>query len=65
MYCIGDKVVHPMHGAGINKDVKKIKEFVVAIDTSASCRGKVVQAFLNKTYSILKRKSLHNNKSKL
>lgn len=36
------------------KDVKKIKEFVVAIDTSASCRGKVVQAFLNKTYSILK-----------
>lgn len=36
------------------KDVNKIKEFVVAIDTSASCRGKVVQAFLNKTYSILK-----------
>ena len=36
------------------KDVKKIKEFVVAIDTSASCRGKVVQAFLSKTYSILK-----------
>lgn len=24
MYCIGDKVVHPMHGAGIIKDVKKI-----------------------------------------
>ena len=36
------------------KDVNKIKEFVIAIDTSASCRGKVVQAFLNKTYSILK-----------
>ena len=34
--------------------VNKIKEFVIAIDTSASCRGKVVQAFLNKTYSILK-----------
>lgn len=24
MYCIGDKVVHPMHGAGIIKDKKKI-----------------------------------------
>ena len=36
------------------KDVNKIKEFVVAIDTSGSCRGEVVQEFLNKTYSILK-----------
>lgn len=36
------------------KDVNKIKEFVIALDTSASCRGKLVQAFLNKTYSILK-----------
>ena len=36
------------------KDVNKIKEFVVAIDTSGSCRGEVVQAFLNKTYNILK-----------
>lgn len=36
------------------KDVNKIKEFVVAIDTSASCRGKLVQAFLKKTYDILK-----------
>lgn len=36
------------------KDVNKIKEFVVAIDTSGSCRGEVVQIFLNKTYSILK-----------
>ncbi len=35
------------------KDAKKIKDFVIAIDTSASCRGKVVQAFLRKTYSIL------------
>ena len=24
MYCIGDRVVHPMHGAGIIKDLKKI-----------------------------------------
>lgn len=36
------------------KDVKKVKEFVIAIDTSASCRGPLVQAFLKKTYSILK-----------
>lgn len=36
------------------KDINKIKEFVVAIDTSGSCRGKLVQAFLSKTYNILK-----------
>ena len=36
------------------KVVNKIKEFVVAIDTSGSCRGELVQTFLNKTYSILK-----------
>ena len=35
------------------KDTKKIKDFVIAIDTSASCRGELVQAFLQKTYSIL------------
>ena len=36
------------------KEVHKVKEFVIAIDTSASCRGSVVRAFLRKTYSILK-----------
>ena len=36
------------------KDANKVKEFVIAIDTSASCKGSVVQAFLKKTYSILK-----------
>lgn len=36
------------------KDNRKVREFVIAIDTSASCRGPVVQAFLKKTYSILK-----------
>lgn len=35
------------------KDAKKVKEFVIAIDTSASCRGPVVQAFLRKTYALL------------
>lgn len=36
------------------KDVKRIKEFAIVIDTSASCKGTVVQAFLQKTYEILK-----------
>lgn len=36
------------------KDIRKVKEFVIAIDTSASCRGKIVRGFLNKTYSIMK-----------
>jgi predicted metal-dependent peptidase len=36
------------------KDSNKVKEFVVAIDTSASVKGAIVQAFLKKTYSILK-----------
>lgn len=36
------------------KEEKKVREFVIAIDTSASCRGPVVKAFLRKTYSILK-----------
>ena len=36
------------------KDVKQIKEFVVAIDTSGSTSGELVQTFLRKTYNILK-----------
>ena len=36
------------------RDVKKVRDFVIAIDTSASCRGEIVRAFLKKTYSILK-----------
>ena len=36
------------------KETNKVKEFVIAIDTSASCRGAIVKAFLQKTYSILK-----------
>lgn len=34
------------------KETKKVKEFVIVLDTSASCRGKIVQAFLEKTYGI-------------
>jgi len=36
------------------KENNKVREFVIALDTSASCRGPVVKAFLRKTYSILK-----------
>ena len=32
----------------------KIYDFVIAIDTSGSCRGRVVKNFLRRTYSILK-----------
>lgn len=36
------------------KDVKAIKEFVIAIDTSGSTSGALVQKFVQKTYNILK-----------
>ena len=36
------------------KEVKRIKEFVIAIDTSGSTSGDLVQKFLQKTYNILK-----------
>ena len=35
------------------KDVKRIKEFVIAIDTSGSVSGEQVQCFVQKTYNIL------------
>ena len=38
------------------KEVKRIKEFAIAIDTSGSVQGDKVQAFLQKTYNILKQK---------
>ena len=36
------------------KEVKAIKEFVIAIDTSGSTAGELVQKFVQKTYNILK-----------
>ncbi|MBQ0079345.1 MAG: metallopeptidase, partial [Eubacterium sp.] len=35
------------------KEVKKVKEFVIAIDTSGSVKGDLVQRFIQKTYNIL------------
>ena len=34
-------------------DEKKIREFVIAVDTSASVRGKTVEGFLARTYDLL------------
>lgn len=39
------------------KEVKKIKEFVIAIDTSGSVQGDLVKKFLTKTYNILSQQS--------
>ncbi|MCC8046272.1 MAG: VWA-like domain-containing protein [Clostridiales bacterium] len=36
------------------KEEYLIRDFVIAIDTSGSCSGELVQRFLNKTYNILK-----------
>ena len=36
------------------KEVKCIREFVIAIDTSGSVSGELVQTFLQKTYNIMK-----------
>ena len=36
------------------KDVKRIREFAIIIDTSGSVSGDLVQTFINKTYNILK-----------
>ena len=36
------------------KEVKRIREFVIAIDTSGSTSGDLVQRFIQKTYNILK-----------
>lgn len=36
------------------KEIKKIEELVIAIDTSESCEGETVRRFLEETYGILK-----------
>ena len=36
------------------KEVKRIRDFVIAIDTSGSTSGELVQKFLQKTFNILK-----------
>ncbi|MDD5986845.1 MAG: VWA-like domain-containing protein [Eubacteriales bacterium] len=36
------------------RESRRIREFVIAIDTSGSCKGSTVEKFLRKTYGILK-----------
>lgn len=36
------------------QEVQRVRDFAIAIDTSASCSGELVQTFLSKTYEILK-----------
>ena len=36
------------------REVRKVEDFVIAVDTSLSCSGKLVRSFLEQTYSILK-----------
>lgn len=38
------------------QEVKRIREFVIALDTSQSVSGELVQCFVNKTYNILKQR---------
>ena len=44
------------------KEDKKVKEFVIAIDTSASCDRDIIEKFLVKTYDIIKNKENFFNK---
>jgi len=44
------------------KDAKRIRDFVIAIDTSGSVSGKLVQNFVQKTYNILKQQESFFNK---
>ncbi|MBQ1526324.1 MAG: hypothetical protein IIZ75_04260 [Lachnospiraceae bacterium] len=36
------------------RDVNKIREFAIVLDTSASCRGDIIRSFLKRTYEILR-----------
>ena len=47
------------------KEVKRIREFVVAIDTSGSVAGELVQKFMQKTYNILKQEESYFKKINL
>lgn len=44
------------------KEEESIREFVIAIDTSASVSGELVQKFLEKTYNILKQEESFSNR---
>ena len=35
------------------KEVKKVEDFVIVVDTSMSCKGELIRSFLEETYSVL------------
>ena len=47
------------------KEVRHIREFVIAIDTSGSVQGDTVQRFLNKTWNILKQQESFSSRINL
>lgn len=47
------------------KEVRKVKEFVIVIDTSGSTSGKLVQQFIQKTYNILKQEDSFASKTNI
>lgn len=47
------------------KEVKRVREFVVVIDTSGSTSGELVQKFVQKTYNILKQEESFSQKINL
>lgn len=57
-YTYGLQLYHnmPLIEALEYKETHSLKEFVIAIDTSGSVSGKIVQAFLQKTYNIFHQK---------
>ena len=44
------------------KEDRQVHDFVIAVDTSESCSGEVVQAFMRKTYNILKQQESFNSR---
>lgn len=47
------------------RDDKRIRDFVIAIDTSGSVQGEIVQQFLQKTYNILKQEEAFDHRFNL
>ena len=48
-----------------SREVKKIREFVIAIDTSYSTSGALVEQFLKETFSVLTQKNSFFAQSKI
>lgn len=44
------------------KEAWLVREFIIAVDTSGSCEGKLVESFLTKTYNILKQTESFSSK---